>query len=255
MCAISTHLELLSANAWPAAEIVPLDGWRLRFTGGVTRRANSVWPNAHHGDALLDDKLAAVESFYAQRHAPVVYQICEAMRPAELDAVLEARGYTAHSHSLVQSAPIATLLEQLPPLRMYPDFEVEVSEEFDPVWFDLFCLSEEVDGHGAAMRRGILERIEPAHGFVLVRVGGEPAAVGLGVAEDGWVGVFSVATRPEFRRRGAARAIMRTLAIWGQLYGAQQVYLQVMVKNKVAQTLYASMGFTTAYQYHYREKA
>ena len=45
------ELEELAANAWPAGEVEELDGWRLRFNAGVTRRANSVWPNAA-GDCL-----------------------------------------------------------------------------------------------------------------------------------------------------------------------------------------------------------
>jgi hypothetical protein len=37
-----TQIEALAANAIPAAIVQELDGWRLRFNYGVTRRANSV---------------------------------------------------------------------------------------------------------------------------------------------------------------------------------------------------------------------
>jgi len=245
-------LETLSANAWPAAEIVHLDGWRLRYTGGVTRRANSVWPNVHSGAHPLDAKLASVEDFYTRRNAPATYQICDAMQPAGLDDLLAARSYAAVSHSHVQTAPIADLLAALPPLRANPTLAIEVAEEFDEEWFDLYCATEQVDAYGAAMRRAILQRIAPAHGFALARVQGEPAAVGLGVVGNGWLGIFCMATRPPFRRQGAARAILRTLAIWSELAGARQSYLQVMAKNTAALALYAPLGFTTAYRYHYR---
>ena len=245
-------LESISANAWPAAETTHLDGWRLRYTGGVTRRANSVWPNVHGGSKPLDAKLAAVEDFYAQHGAPAIYQICDAMQPADLDDILAARGYTAAAHSHVQTAPIATMLAALPPLRTYPTFEVEISESFDEAWFALFAASEQVDAHGAAMRRTILKRIEPARAFTLLRAGGEPAAVGLGVVEEGWLGIFCMSTRPALRRQGAARAILRTLALWSQLYDAEQAYLQVMQHNTAALALYAALGFATAYDYHYR---
>jgi N-acetylglutamate synthase len=245
-------LESLSANAWPAAETIYFDGWRLRYTGGVTRRANSVWPNAHGGAQPLDAKLAAVEDFYARHGAPAIYQICDAMQPAGLDDILAARGYTAAAHSHVQTASIAGMLAALPPLRTYPAFDVAVAEDFDEVWFDLFCTSEQVDAHGAAMRRSILQRIEPAHAFAVLRAAGEPAAVGLGVAEQGWLGIFCMATLPALRRQGAARAILRTLALWSQLHGAGQSYLQVMQHNTAGMALYAPLGFTTAYDYHYR---
>jgi N-acetylglutamate synthase len=247
-------IETLAANAWPPEHVLLLDGWRLRSAGGITRRANSVWPNAEIGAASLEEKLAAAESYYAALGQPSIFQICDAARPADLDATLAGRGYGANSHTFVQTAPIRDLLNNLPPLRLYPHFEIEVSEEFYDEWFALYCLSEEVSGHAAAMRGGILQRIEPAHGFALLRIEGEPAAVGLGVVERDWLGVFCMATLPSFRRRGAAGAILRTLAIWGQLYEAQYAYLQVMQNNSPAQQLYAKSGFATAYHYHYREK-
>jgi ribosomal protein S18 acetylase RimI-like enzyme len=149
---------------------------------------------------------------------------------------------------------LRALLQNLPPLRLYPHFELEVSEEFDPAWFALYCASEEVSGHAAAMRSSILQRIALPHGYALLRIGGQPAAVGLGVVEAGWLGIYCMATLPAFRRQRGASAVLRTLAIWGQLYDAQMAYLQVMQNNTPAQGLYARAGFATAYHYHYREK-
>jgi len=248
------QLETLAANAWPPDQSIELDGWRLRSARGVTRRANSVWPNGASGMTSLQTKLEAVENFYADLGQPAVFQICAAAQPAALDDLLDRRGYSANSYTYVQTAAIGDLLANLPPLRLRPHFELQVSEEFDEEWFALYCVSEEVSGHAAAVRRSILQRIQPSHGFALLRSEGQPAAVGLGVAEDGWLGVFCMATLPAYRRQGAAGAVLRTLAIWSQLYGAENAYLQVMVHNGDAQQLYAKAGFATAYGYHYREK-
>ncbi len=247
-------LETIAANAWPAAEVEACHGWRLRHTGGVTRRANSVWPNGDDGSASTASRLARAEAFYGERALPVIFQICDAMQPADLDAQLEALGYVADAHTHVQTTSLVTMVERLPALRHYPDFEVEVSEEFDPLWFDLYCESEEVSGHAAAMRRDILQCIAAPCGYVVLRAGGEPAAVGLGVVEAGWLGIYCMATRPVFRRQGAASAILRTLALWAQLHDAQDAYLQVMHRNAAAQALYARAGFATLYDYHYRIK-
>jgi ribosomal protein S18 acetylase RimI-like enzyme len=247
-------IETLAANAWPPEHSVAVGGWRLRSAGGITRRANSVWPNADTGGVGLEAKLAAVEQHYARLGLPSIFQICAAAQPPDLDATLAARGYSANSHTSVQTAAVRDLLEKLPPLRLFPHFEIEVSEEYYDDWFALYCHSEGVSGHAASTRRGILQRIEPAHGFALLRVHGEPAAVGLGVVEQGWIGIFCMATLPAYRRQGAASALLRTLAIWGQLYGAGRAYLQVMQNNPEAQELYAKAGFATAYHYHYREK-
>lgn len=247
-------LETIAANAWPAAEIEACHGWRLRHTGGVTRRANSVWANDDDGRAVVAVKLARAEEFYTERNLPAIFQICDAVQPADLDTLLDARGYVADAHTHVQTASLATLVDRLHALRRHAAVEVEVSEEFDPLWFDLYCELEAVSGHAAAQRRAILRRIAAPSGYVVLRAGGDPAAVGLGVVEAGWLGIYCMGTRPAFRRQGAASAILRALAIWAQRYGAQDAYLQVMQRNAAAQALYAHAGFVTAYDYHYRIK-
>jgi N-acetylglutamate synthase len=247
-------LEILAANAWPAAEAQTLDGWRLRFTAGVTRRANSVWPNDDGGELDLAEKMAQVESFYAARTLPTRYQISPATQPQELDDLLATQGYAALARTAVQVADLATILQQTKPLRAYPSFEVEVSEEFDEDWFATFCAAERGDEPANDTLRAIFQRIQPPSGFVLLRVDGALAAVGLGVLEAGWLGIFCMATQEPFRRQGAASAILRTLAIWAQLYEATRAYLQVMDQNTPARRLYERLGFTTLYHYHYREK-
>ena len=127
-----------------------------------------------------------------------------------------------------------------------------VSPVCTDAWFALYCASEAVTGHAAAVRRTILDRIAPAKGFALLLADDEPAAVGLGVTEAGWLGLFCMATLPACRRQGMATQILATLGAWGQTQGAHDAYLQVMVHNTTAQALYAGAGFATAYPYHYR---
>lgn len=247
-------IETLAANAWPAAEVVALDGWRLRFTRGVTRRANSVWPNIDEGAVALEEKLDLVERLYGDHGLPATYQICDAMQPARLDEVLDERGYVACAHSHVQTASLRRLMQKLPPLQYFPHYEIEVAEEFDEDWFELYCGSEGLRGAAESVRRAILERIGPLHGFVTLHSAGAPAAVGLGVVEEGWLGIFCMATLPEYRRQSAARCILRTLVVWARLYEAHHAYLQVMDDNPAARGLYAAVGFQPAYHYHYRQK-
>lgn len=259
------HIETLALHAWPAAEIVDLDGWRLRSTAGVTRRANSVWPNEWRvasGDGAggrsqtegLDGRLAAVEAYYARRGLPAVFQISPAAQPEALDNVLAARGYASHAPTFVQTTTVAAMLDVLTPTGGAPAFEIAVAERCGDAWFDLYCAAEAVTGQAAAVRRAILDRIAPASAFALLHVDGTPVAVGHGVVEAGWLGIYSMATAPAFRRRGAARAILRALATWAAGQGAEQAYLQVMEHNHAAQALYATAGFVTTYGYHYRVK-
>ncbi|MBI1882178.1 MAG: GNAT family N-acetyltransferase [Chloroflexi bacterium] len=246
------RLEEIAANAWPAEVVQVVDGWRLRFNGGVTRRANSVWPNGNGDDHSLAEKLALVEDFYARRGGPARYQMCPTAQPTNLDEILAGRGYTTDARTAVQIASLETVLTRT---EAHPAHTVAIGEAFDEGWFDLYCQAERVSAQAAEGRRGILQRIGPRTGFAFLQIAGQPAAIGLGVVERGWLGLFSLATHPQFRRQGAAITIIYTLAQWGQAYDAEQVYLQVMADNPPALALYTRLGFETLYYYHYRELA
>lgn len=244
-------IEELAANAWPAEIVQVVDGWRLRFNWGTTRRANSVWPNEAGGAWALDDKLAVVEDFYARRQTPARFQMCPAAQPTELDDRLAARGYRLDAPTLVQTANLAAVLSTTESRRAW---SVEMADSLSDTWFDTYRQVEQIEAKDIAGQWGILQRIRPATGYALATVDGQAAAVGLGVLERGWVGVFCMGTRTEFQRRGAAKAVLNALAAWGQAQGATQMYLQVMAKNQAAIALYEGVGFATTYQYHYREQ-
>ena len=257
------HLETIAANAWPAAEIVELDGWRLRFAAGVTRRANSVWPNAAAGALTLDAKIAAAEAFYAGHGQPAIFQISPPQQPPNLDEILAARGYAHHAPTLVQTASLANMVAAAatnraaalhPPQLVTHPCAVSLSPHFDAAWFALYCVGEEAPPAQAAVRQTILQRIRLPCAYATLHCDGVPVAVALGVVEAGWLGLFNVVTLPAYRRQGAARALLAALADWAARHGAGNAYLQVMERNTAAQALYARVGFTTAYGYHYRVK-
>ena len=50
--------------------------------------------------------------------------------------------------------------------------------------------------------------------LVAVRDEGQVVALGMGVLEDGWLGIFNMATLPAFRRQGLAGAVLAGLADW-----------------------------------------
>ncbi len=243
-------IEELAANAWPAAVALAVDGWRLRFNWGVTRRANSVWPNAAEGRHSREEKISLAEDFYRRRETRPRFQMTPAAQPPDLDEILAQRGYATDARTAVQTADLANVLAQAPP---HPEMTVSISEQFDEAWFTAYCESEGFDGHVADMRRGILKRIAPRIGYAHLEIESSSAAVGVGVVERGWLGVFGMTTRPAYRRRGAASAVLRALAEWGKGLGAAEMYLQVMENNAPARALYAGVGFETLYHYHYRE--
>jgi GNAT superfamily N-acetyltransferase len=100
--------------------------------------------------------------------------------------------------------------------------------------------------------RALLGRLCGRAGFALVRTRGEPAAVGLGVVEPPWAGVFSMLTLPALRGQRLGEAVLGALARWALARGASRLYLQVEVDNEAARRLYARAGFAPRYAYHYR---
>lgn len=247
---VTRLLEEIAANAWPAEVVQVVAGWRLRFNRNVTRRANSVWPNQTGEGFSLEEKLVLVEEFYARRGCSARYQVCPAAQPANLDEILAARGYIIDAPTAVQIAPLEMVLAHTETRSFSP---VIIAETFDERWFDAYSRAEQVSAQAAEARRGILQRIGPRTGFALLQAENQVVAVGLGVVERGWVGLFSLVTFSEYRRQGAGTAVIRALVQWGQSHGAYQVYLQVMADNSPALTLYARLGFETLYHYHYRE--
>jgi len=240
-----------------------MDGWRLRFTQGVTRRANSVWPNLS-GDMLpLDEKIERVEQFYAERNLPSCYQICPAAQPADLVQRLTARGYVGNARTAVQIAAIPTILQRSATVMGSKTYDIQIcmpdcnaaDENFYQIWYATYCQAEELDAHKASIRREIIERItllpDVQTGFALLYIEGQPATLVLGIVEQGWLGIFNMATHLQFRRRGAASAILKDLVLWAQTLGATQAYLQVMEENRGARALYKNLGFETLYHYYY----
>src|SRR5687767_8881477 len=80
------EIEGIALDAWPGLEVAQDGGWLLRFAQGVTRRANSVWPNSKPVGETLAECVARVEAFYHARDMPARFQLCPAALPAHLDA-------------------------------------------------------------------------------------------------------------------------------------------------------------------------
>lgn len=250
---LARHVDKLAVNGCPAAVVYHYEGWLLRFHWGVSRRANSVWPNAQDEAELtqgIDAKITAAEDFYVRWGARTRFQISELCLPGDLDQRLERRNYTATTPTEVQAAEVRAALEES---ANSPRFGIELSPDVTEPWLAAYVEAERLHHEPAGVRRRLLDGIAPETTFALLSIDGQPAATGLGVLDRGWVGVFGIATVPQFRRRGAATAIVRSIAEWGEQRGAENLYLQVADDNTPARALYDKLGFETLYRYHYRE--
>lgn len=239
------QLELIAHNAWFAQERMRLGGWLFRADHGVTRRANSVLPLGPPGLALSTAIDFAIE-FYSSRDLIPRFQVSVASLPVELDTVLEDRGFLKVFPVEVWTAEISALKD------LQSTYETELLDHLSDDWIDAYLQASGYDASTMGTRKGILERTEQPRVYAQAKRDDSIDAVGFGVVEDKWLGVFNIGTRPDKRKSGAATAINHTLGIWGAKLGATRVYLQVETNNSIAKNLYTKLGFEHAYTYWYR---
>jgi len=231
------ELEAIAYEFWRAPEVEEIDGWRLRFGYGITGRANSVWPNGA-GTLPLEEKIDRAEAWYHERYRPTLFQLTEAARPDGLDEALAARGYE------LRGAPVSVETATLADVLARAGGDAEVTDAPDAAWLELWAGSRNFQNRAEA--RELLTLGDAA----FARVG--DVAVGRGGVTGQWLGITSMVTVPEARRRGYARAIVHALARWAAARGCTYVLVQVESTNEPARALYASLGFVPHHEYHYR---
>lgn len=236
------RLEELAFAGWPALESRDVAGWRLRFSGGYTKRANSI--NALETNAQTDSKtLAGLEAAYRERSQVPVWRLTPLAPPAMAD-LLAQRGYRATERSLVQVCPLVA------PLAAAPD--VSIRPEPSSTWLEAFAACSPVrPEHRTTMRR-MLGSIAAPVGFAFVEEAGQPMAMAIGAVQGDHMGLFDVLVMPHARRRGLARKVTESLYAWAWDHGARFAYLQVVATNAAAMPLYEAQGFRTVYSYEYR---
>ncbi len=237
-------LEEAAANAWPAPRRLLHDGWLIGLAGPITRRANSVIPLAE-GRASLDDKIAYCRDLYHRRGRPAIFKMTAAAQPPGLDEALAERGYRIEAHTRVMTAGLTDDLCR-------PDPAVEIEADFNPGWLEAAIELNGLTPDKADALAGIVRTILPRRAFVRLLDGDRIAAVGLGVYDRGYVGLFDLVVRPELRGRGLGVRLIKALLDWGRGQGARRAYLQVEEKNSIARNLYSKLGFEEAYRYWYR---
>jgi ribosomal protein S18 acetylase RimI-like enzyme len=77
---------------------------------------------------------------------------------------------------------------------------------------------------------------------------------GYGIIENGYVGLFDIVVKKEFRGKGYGREIVEAILLRATENGINKAYLQVTWDNTVALNLYEKLGFIEKYRYWYRKK-
>ncbi len=236
----AAELDGAIAAAWRAPLHEELGGWELRYGYGLTGRANSVWPRRHDGSIELEQKLAAVDTFYRVRGLRPTLQISPASEPGGLDRVLATRGYERSGDVLLEVADAA-------PFACEVGDTVKLMGEPDRAWLRIWLV---VRGFSPQAAARLLPTLRGEAGETVFARRGE-VAVGRAAYCCGWAVIGCMATLPEARRRGAARAVLAALAAWAGERGAP-LCLNVDADNGPARALYEEAGFEPVSSYWYR---
>ena len=240
------RLERAAFRAWPAEEVAAQAGWQLRFMRGITHRGNSVYTSEGEASEGLDQRIDAVERYYAERGLPPSFHMSPVSGPGGLDDALAARGYAIEAPVSVRVAEVAALLDD-------EADEASVSVELEERWFALAGARSRFVRHQDCYR-GLLDRIGLRAAYALATLDGQPAATALGVHDGEWFGIHSMLTQPDARRQGLGRALISGLARHAGERRAERLYLLVEMDNAPALRLYERAGFRELYRTHYRTR-
>jgi len=234
-------LDEIAAAAWPAAFSKNMDGWVLRHSGGISRRADPVAPFTVDGAMPdLGERLETIEAAYRAKGTPPRFQVSPAAAPDGLDDVLAQRGYEIE-------APVYLMIRAASGNDALPPAGVNLALEAGTAWWDLYR-----KGFGRDARAIVAGSRERPAFAEIPRENGSPIAIGLAVEGGDFLGIFSMYTAPEARGRGHGCAIIEAFAAHAIENGRSTLYLQVERKNVAAIRLYERLGFEIAYGYHYR---
>lgn len=211
---------------------------------GVTGRVNAIAPLTYRGadvDGAIDDAVA----WQAARGLSPCFKIADsACAPADLEPRLAARGWRAHTETLVMCVSLADALTRL------PEGEAELSPAYDDS-IDAVVRETAASEREYAERSAIARRTPLPRRFARLDRDGVTAAIGLCVITGAHAAIFLMRTAPSHRRQGLARLVLASLLDWARGAGAAEAYLQVEASNAPAIALYTAAGFRTAYAYRY----
>lgn len=238
--------EELSMNAFPAISTVLVNGWILRFSDGYAKRANSI--NVIYPCAIdVKENIKICEKIYKKNGLDIVFKLTD--KDIEFDELLNSEGYIYVAKTNIM-------------LKSIKEFELEntkgenivIDRELKDKWFEAFTTMTKVEKRHIDTLRSMLSKIVPDAYFVSIVEDDKIIAVGLGVAERGYIGIYDVFVEKARRRCGLGTRLVNKLIAEAKISGCENTYLQVIDDNEPAKQLYDKLGYKKQYSYWYRVK-
>lgn len=241
-------IEELSMNAFPALSTMLVNGWVVRFGKGYSRRANSV--NIIYPCSVeVRDNISLCEEMYKAQNLNTVFKLTERKQDFDMDVLLEGLGYgyEAKTNIMLKNIKNAEIDEET-------NTQVVIYREFREDWLKAYMTMNNANPEHFTTIEKIIRSIQPQTYYACIIEDGVISAVGLGVGEQKYVGMFDICVDKEKRRRGLGEKIMKKLIYEAAKDGYEYSYLQVVDDNEPAKKLYEKLGYKKQYSYWYRVK-
>jgi N-acetylglutamate synthase len=263
-------IEAAGFCAWPCFEEATYLGWRLRFAKGFTKRANSANAGAL-AQMLTESNLSDIEDQYRSRGIVSVFRLCaspsepltvssntasspvpsfaaSSLIVTQVDRLLADQGYRLRDRSIVMACPLTT---KHPTAALQQDKSFVTSMQAEQWLSAYYAISAKAATHQDSHSK-LLKLMPVTSIFAAIHRDGKPVSCGIGVLNDGHLGLFEITTHSGYRGQGLATELCRHLLSSGRAQGAHTAYLQVEAVNHEAIRLYEALGFSRQYEYWYR---
>ena len=251
--------EELTLNAFPVLHTEVYDGWILRFSGGTAHEGNCVSP-LYLSTKAYEDKIEYCENKFREKGLPCVFKMT-ANVPAALDQQLAMRDYELQDKTYIMECRLSEEGESSEDepadasgtSEVLSGTQIHLTRKMDESWLEAFlsldgCENSICPESAKAMLTAIRNPVYCAALYENDRIIG----CGLGVVEDGKIGLYDIRVHNDFRQKGIGARICRAIMQEGRREGADTAFLQVAAANRPAVRLYQSIGFEEVYTYWYR---
>lgn len=193
----------------------------------------------------LERRLSDIGRFFKSRTLRWSFWLCEDMLDSSTRK-RERQVFTNFGMRPISHPPGMLATSLLPPARVLPDIECRpVSDAATRAAFgDLTATSFEIPYMIAKTVYSREEAWRGAYQGYLAYVEGKPVAIVALVAAAGVIGVYSLATLPQYRRRGYGEALLRTAA--AEVSRRTGLTSMVLQSTEAGYELYKRMGFRDA---------
>jgi GNAT superfamily N-acetyltransferase len=229
------------AATWPAETHEALGPFLVPSGGGGGNRVSAARLSdpASDGAEVTDAEIAAVAQRQVEAGQEALFMVFGWQTPLE-DRLVRA-GYRPRDATDMLLGPIADIAAPPPPVSCFDIWPpLAVTEE---IWAE--------GGIGPA-RLAVMHRAAGPRTSLLGRIGDRPAGAAF-VALDGPLAMLhALEVRPQSRRQGLARLMVRAAAQWAGDQGARELAVLVTQANAPARRLYAALAMDAVGHYHYR---